>query len=67
MAQVQETLEEQQEAMPATDPAYEAWFRRKVERSIIAADAGQLLSGQEVDERAEARIRQALEQRGALG
>ena len=67
MAQVQESLEEQQEAMPATDPAYEAWFVRKVERSIIAADAGPLLSSQEVDERAEARIRQALEQRRALG
>lgn len=48
MAQAQDFQEEQQEVMPSNDPAYEAWFRRKVEQSLIAADAGQLLSCQDV-------------------
>ncbi len=45
MAQVKEFLHEQQDEMPlpVTDPDYEAWFRRKVARSIEAADNGQLL------------------------
>ena len=64
MAQVHESLEEQQEAMPATDLAYEAWFRRKVARSIQAIDNGQFLTNDEVNRRAEARIRKILETKG---
>ena len=66
MAQAHNFQEEQQEVMSSNDHVYEAWFRRKVERSLIAANAGQLLSCQDVDKRAEARIREALEKRGAL-
>ena len=44
MAQVQETLEEQQDAMPATDPAYEAWFRRQVEAGLQDVREGRVVS-----------------------
>lgn len=49
MAQVQESLEEQQEAIPATDPAYEAWFRRKVEAGLRDVREGRVLSAEDVE------------------
>ena len=54
MAQVQESLEEQQEAMPATDPAYEAWFRRKVEAGLRDIQEGREISDEEMEAEADA-------------
>ncbi len=48
MAQVQETFEEQQEAMPTTDPAYEAWFRRKVEAGLRDVREGRVVSHEQI-------------------
>jgi predicted transcriptional regulator len=49
MAQVQESFEEQRELMPATDPAYEAWFRRQVEAGLRDAREGRVLSAEEAE------------------
>lgn len=43
---------------------YEAWFRRKVEKSIKAADEGKLVPASEVDARSEAKITKLLSARG---
>ncbi|MGV0762267.1 hypothetical protein [Tistrella mobilis] len=32
-----------------TDTAYDAWFRREVEAAIAAADAGDLVTAEEVE------------------
>ena len=48
----------------AIDPEYDAWFRRKVAKSIQAVAAGQLLSNEEVNRRAAARIQRALAAKG---
>ena len=55
MAQVQESLEEQQEVMASNDPAYEAWFRRKVEAGEKAYREGRIISQEEAARRAELR------------
>lgn len=49
MAQVQEALEEQQEVMASNDPAYEAWFRRKVEAGLRDVREGRVLSAEDVE------------------
>ena len=56
MAQVQESLEEQQEAMPSNDPAYEAWFRRQVEAGLRDVREGRVLSAEKADAEMEAFI-----------
>ena len=55
MAQVQEAFEEQQEVMPSNDPAYEAWFRRKVEAGEKAYCEGRFISQEEATRKAELR------------
>ena len=55
MAQVQESLEEQQEAMPVTDPAYEAWFRRKVEAGLRDIREGRVVPHEQIKADANAR------------
>lgn len=42
---------------------YDTWFRRKVERSIMAADEGHVLTSRQIDERAKARLKKFLEAR----
>ncbi len=55
MAQAQEFQNEQQEVTPSTDPAYEAWFRRKVEAGEKAYREGRFISQEEAARRAELR------------
>ena len=56
MAQVQESLlEEQQETMPGTDPAYEAWFRRQVEAGLQDIQEGRVVSHEQIKADAKAR------------
>ena len=54
MAQVQEAFEGQEEVMPATDPAYEAWFRRKVEVGLRDVREGREISDEKMEAEAEA-------------
>ena len=49
MAQAQDFQEEQQEVMPSNDPAYEAWFRRKVEAGLRDIREGRVLSDEETE------------------
>ena len=58
MAQVQETLEEQQEAMPVTDPAYETWFIRQVEAGLQDVREGRVVSDEEAQAEIDALYRQ---------
>ncbi|MBQ9407565.1 MAG: hypothetical protein IJU37_12615 [Desulfovibrio sp.] len=55
MAQAQDFQEEQQEVMSSNDPAYEAWFRRKVEAGEMAYREGRIISQEEAARRAELR------------
>ena len=54
MAQVQKAFEEQQEVIPSNDPAYEAWFRRKVEAGLRDVREGREISDEEMEAEAEA-------------
>ena len=54
MSQVQEAFEEQQEVIPSNDPAYEAWFRRKVEAGLRDVREGREISDEEMEAEAEA-------------
>ena len=49
MAQVQEAFEEQQEVIPSNDPAYEAWFRRKVKAGLQDVREGSVISAEEAE------------------
>ncbi len=58
MAQVQKSLlEEQQETMPGTDPAYEAWFRRQVEDGLRDVREGRVVSNEQMNAEASALLK----------
>ena len=66
MAQVQDSLEEQQEAMPATDPAYEAWFRRQVEAGLRDVREGRVVSAEEAEAEMDAFVEELTKSHDAI-
>ena len=54
MAQAQDFQDEQQEVMSSNDPAYEAWFRRKVEAGLRDIQEGREISDEEMEAEADA-------------
>ncbi len=48
MPKVQEPFKKQQEAMPTPAPAYEAWFRRKVEAGLRDVREGRVVSHEQI-------------------
>lgn len=55
MAQAPDFQEEQQEVTPSNDPAYEAWFRRKVEAGLRDIREGRVVTHEQIKADAKAR------------
>ena len=55
MAQAPDFQEEQQEVTPSNDPAYEAWFRSKVEAGLRDIREGRFVTHEQIKADAKAR------------